>query len=91
MKVGDILKFEDSYPWYEIKNVGDGDPVDFIEGHIGGQPVRLAAGTQLRGVFLDLPGMEPYTVEQKADKREWLYTVMPNGYKTAVRIPEAKS
>lgn len=90
MKAGDIIKFEDSYPWYEIVNAGDGEEVNFIEGHVNGKPVQLTAGTQLRGVFPDLPGMEPYDADTKAWKRCWLYTVNSHGDKSAIFVPEAK-
>lgn len=89
LKQGYIFVTPDGYPrLMEVINPGDG--LDVNTEFSATIKIPVPVGTQLRGIWEDLPGMEPYTDEQKAKKRAELYTVQPDGSKKSFTSPEAE-
>lgn len=71
------------WPPFQVTSQGDGDYVK-LTGFAIGDPIvaKARVGSLIRGVFeQDMPGMEPYTVEQKAAKRSFVSLVQSSGEK----------
>lgn len=87
LTVGMIFVIPDGYPrLMQVVSIGDGL---FVETDLSATAkVMLPVGTGLRGIWEDLPGMEPYSAEVKATKRSVLYIVEPDGSKSSRVAPE---